>query len=190
MGLIVTGRMRFLGKFEGVFPQLPPPTPSFTASPTTGIIPLTVQFTNTTTGTGVAYQWDFNGDGIIDSTDVNPSYTYTTTGNFNVSLTAVTTGGSTTTTIVNYITPYEIPPASFIGPGVSTVTMRMIASDETTFLGGSLNSIPLNINVNDNTDLFIGNAINEIPISANNTISVDTFYTTSSAEIPIQMSFY
>ncbi|WP_276479871.1 PKD domain-containing protein [Paraflavitalea pollutisoli] len=49
--------------------------------------PFTTSFVNTSTGGGnITYQWDF-GDGQT-STDPNPTHTYTTTGAYNVTLTA------------------------------------------------------------------------------------------------------
>ena len=48
---------------------------NFMANTTTGTAPLAVQFTDTSAIGGIsAWQWDFNNDGIIDSTSQNPSY--------------------------------------------------------------------------------------------------------------------
>ena len=41
---------------------------------------------------GLTYEWDFNGDGVIDSTDDDPFYTYETPGNYIVSLTITDNG--------------------------------------------------------------------------------------------------
>jgi len=41
---------------------------------------------------GISYEWDLNGDGEIDSTDDDPSYTYETPGNYIVSLTITDNG--------------------------------------------------------------------------------------------------
>jgi hypothetical protein len=58
---------------------------SFTMDVKKGCPPLTVNFTNTTPGgSSNSYQWDF-GDGGI-STAVSPSHTYTTAGDFIVTL--------------------------------------------------------------------------------------------------------
>ncbi len=59
----------------------------FSANPLSGFLPLTVSFTNTTP-TDVYYsQWDFNADGIIDSTDENPIWTYLFPGTYTVTQT-------------------------------------------------------------------------------------------------------
>jgi PKD repeat protein len=63
-----------------------PVTADFTASPTDGIAPLTVQFTDTSTGNPDAWSWDF-GDGGISS-EQNPEHEYGNPGTYSVSLTA------------------------------------------------------------------------------------------------------
>ncbi len=74
------------------------PVPGFTAVNTTACKPpLTVTFTNTSTG-GVTYNWDF-GDGNT-STQRNPVHTYTTNGSFTVTLTVTNANGCTTTLVM------------------------------------------------------------------------------------------
>jgi PKD repeat protein len=74
----------------------------FTADPLSATAPLTVTFTNTTTGDVTGYEWAF-GD---DSTSVitHPTHVYTTTGVYTVSLTVTGPGISDTLTRTNYIT--------------------------------------------------------------------------------------
>jgi PKD repeat protein len=70
-----------------------PPVTSFTPSTTSGQIPLTVTFTNGTSGPGtITYAWDF-GDGNT-STDTNPTHTFTTAGDRTVTLAATNQYGS------------------------------------------------------------------------------------------------
>lgn len=57
----------------------------FVGSPTYGALPLTVQFTNMSSGGYTASFWDF-GDGH-SSTDIHPLHTYNAAGNFTVTLT-------------------------------------------------------------------------------------------------------
>ena len=91
-----------------------PLTANFTAAPLTGIKPLNVQFTNTSTGTITSWLWQF-GDNAT-STDVNPVHVYNTAGSFPVSLTVTGPQGSNTKTRQNYIVVTEPPPtANFIG---------------------------------------------------------------------------
>lgn len=68
------------------------PQTEFRADVTTGFPPLTVHFTDTSTIQNITkWTWDLNGDGIIDSSDKNPSFTYRKNGNYTVNLT-ITTG--------------------------------------------------------------------------------------------------
>jgi PKD repeat protein len=57
-----------------------------------GNIPLTVEFTNTSTGDNLTYLWDF-GDGNT-STQQNPSHEYVVAGNYTVTLTTTNNYGS------------------------------------------------------------------------------------------------
>lgn len=73
----------------------------FTASPKLGLAPLSVTFTNLSTGAS-SYRWDF-GDGATSALE-NPAHTYSSPGLYTVSLTAYGPGGaSDTKTAVNYI---------------------------------------------------------------------------------------
>jgi pimeloyl-ACP methyl ester carboxylesterase len=80
------------------------PTPlsaGFTASPTSGSSPLTVAFTNTSSGTIGSYRWDF-GDGA-ESNGKNPTHVYRQPGTYTVKLTVSGVGGSKTMTRTGYI---------------------------------------------------------------------------------------
>ena len=78
------------------------PVADFHASPLNGVAPLTVTFTNTTTGEVDEYLWAFGDGATSDLTD--PTHVYTTTGIFTVSLTASRSGESDVETKPNYIT--------------------------------------------------------------------------------------
>lgn len=72
--------------------------PTFTASPTTACqAPLSVQFTDQTAPTPTLWTWDF-GDGSAQSNQQNPLHTYSSTGTFDVTLTATTAAGCTGST--------------------------------------------------------------------------------------------
>jgi PKD repeat protein len=82
------------------------PTADFTGSPTSGSAPLTVNFTDNSTGYDrpLTYVWDFDNDGTTDSTEQNPSYSYNE-GTFTVRLTVTDSDGSPDTlTMTDYIT--------------------------------------------------------------------------------------
>lgn len=81
---------------------VPPPIASFEASTTSRLAPLTVVFTDTSTGQIDGWRWDF-GDGTrsIGSTAV---HTYSTAGTYTVSLTVNGAGGSATITKADLVT--------------------------------------------------------------------------------------
>jgi PKD repeat protein len=75
----------------------------FLVDTTFGINPLTVHFSNYSFGEIVLYQWDFNNDGITDSNEKDPVYTYTNPGTYSVKL-AISTGIKYDTLVAkNYI---------------------------------------------------------------------------------------
>ena len=82
---------------------------SAVANPTGGVAPFQVQFTAVATGlTPVSYSWDFNNDGIVDSTSQNPSYTYNAAGNYTASVLAVdAAGGRAREEIPLLVTAYD-----------------------------------------------------------------------------------
>jgi len=89
-----------------------PANVSFTAVPTYGTAPLqNVQFLDKSGSDDqpiVSWAWDFNSDGIIDSTARNPVYSFTTPGKYSVTL-SVTDGygGSGTLKKTDYVRAYE-----------------------------------------------------------------------------------
>jgi len=88
------------------------PQANFTASPTNGVTPLVVTFTDTSSGSPTSWSWTFGDAGT--STSQSPSHTYTTPGTYTVRLIASNSGGSSTNTKVNLITARTPPPvASF-----------------------------------------------------------------------------
>jgi PKD repeat protein len=79
------------------------PQAGFTGAPLTGIAPLTVQFTGTSTGAN-AYTWDF-GDGT-SSPAQNPRHTYMTAGLYSVTLDArdICTNTVSTASMSHFVT--------------------------------------------------------------------------------------
>jgi len=82
-----------------------PPVADFSGSPTSGEVPLTVNFTDLSTG-ATSWSWDF-GDGIGTSTEQHPSYTYNSVDTYTVSLTVSNSCGSDIATKIDYITVIE-----------------------------------------------------------------------------------
>jgi PKD repeat protein len=84
------------------------PVASFSAAPTTGPAPLTVQFTDESTNTPTAWDWDFGDTGT--STDQHPEHEYTTPGSYDVELEVTNAGGSDDELKAGYITVTAPPP--------------------------------------------------------------------------------
>ena len=81
------------------------PVAAFTGSPTSGFAPLTVNFTDQSTGNPTSWSWDF-GDGVTSS-DQNPTHTYGLLGMYTVFLTATNDYGWDEETKTGYITVAE-----------------------------------------------------------------------------------
>jgi len=77
------------------------PAANFTASPTSGKIPLKVTFTDTSTGIPAKWIWDF-GDGSKSYLQ-NPTHKYSKAGIYTVNLTVKNAKGSNTATKTEYI---------------------------------------------------------------------------------------
>jgi len=78
------------------------PVAAFSASPTSGKVPLNVKFTDTSTGSPTKWKWSF-GDGT-SSTVQNPTHKYSAAGKYTVTLTITNAAGSNTATKSSYIT--------------------------------------------------------------------------------------
>jgi len=87
-----------------------PPVIELTANPTNGNLPLVVNFSTagTTDPNGdspLTYEWDFDMDGNTDSTDPNPTHTFTTAGAINVQV-KVNDGNPTNGQSIKNVTIY------------------------------------------------------------------------------------
>jgi len=78
------------------------PVAAFSASPTSGKAPLTVEFTDKSTGVPTKWKWSF-GDGKT-SVQQSPKHQYLQEGKYKVTLTVSNVAGSNTITKTNYIT--------------------------------------------------------------------------------------
>ncbi|MGH9868073.1 MAG: metallophosphoesterase [Candidatus Polarisedimenticolia bacterium] len=61
-----------------------PPSAGFGAAPVTGTVPLSVSFTDQSTGPISLRWWDFTNDGIDDSAQQHPTHAYTSPGIYSV----------------------------------------------------------------------------------------------------------
>jgi PKD repeat protein len=89
------------------------PTASFTASPVSGASPLTVQFTNNSTGTApLTYKWDMSdGSGNLpENTQKDPKWKFwTSPKKYTITLTVTNKYGTHTLTRPDYISVGTIP---------------------------------------------------------------------------------
>jgi len=109
-----------------------PPVVDFTADVTSGTSPFTVHFTDQSLYV-TGWAWDFDNDGIIDSTEQNPTYTYNKApGYYTVSLTATGPGGSNNTTKTDHITIFPAVNASVNGGNYNTPPTVTLTSDDPT----------------------------------------------------------
>lgn len=89
----------------------------FIADVTEGSAPLTVQFTDLSTGENpiISWEWDFTGDGIIDSYEQHPVWIYDSAGVYTVSLKISDGIVSDTQVKKEYIVVYELHGSLEIG---------------------------------------------------------------------------
>ena len=110
------------------------PIASFTSDVTSGKLPLTVAFTDKSTGTPTAWKWNF-GDGT-SSTAKNPTHKYSKVGKYKVTLTVTNSAGSNTATKSNYITvtaTSQAPVAEFsASPTSGKAPLNIVFTDKST----------------------------------------------------------
>jgi PKD repeat protein len=92
------------------------PDASFTATPVSGSAPLAVDFTDASTGSPSSWAWDFDADGVTDSTAERPIHIYRTPGTYSVRLTVSNTAGADTMTREALITVSPGPISSLSDP--------------------------------------------------------------------------
>jgi hypothetical protein len=97
----VDPRVSVSGSYASTALPVPEPVAQFSATPTSGTVPLRVDFRDLSSGEPTAWQWDF-GDGGR-STRQSPSHRYAHAGRYTVSLTITTPAGQATTTKPDFI---------------------------------------------------------------------------------------
>ncbi len=108
------------------------PAVDFVAEPTSGRVPLAVQFTDLSTGDATHWEWDF-GDGGSSGVR-NPVHTYQDPGSYDVTLTVAGPGGAESSKTIedlvvvqNPLYSYRIPNQQVL-PGAEGVWFPVIAS--------------------------------------------------------------
>lgn len=85
------------------------PSAQFTANATSGTAPLSVWFTDLSTGEIESWAWDFDNDGVTDSTDQYTLHVYEVPGNYTVKLTVKGDGGTDSEIKSSYIVVSPLP---------------------------------------------------------------------------------
>ena len=101
-----------------------PPVADFEISPVSPVAGQLVLFngllSSDADGAISAYEWDFNGDGVVDSTDAFAEYVFPSAGTYNVALTVTDDSGNSDTFIrailVDTASSAAPPPSSFQPP--------------------------------------------------------------------------
>ena len=94
---------RLTAAIDSCFGQVVTLHADFTASDTNPITGTEIQFTDTSTGSIINWEWDFEDDGIIDSYEQNPYWTYDEPGIYSVTLTVYEDRASDTSTKTDYM---------------------------------------------------------------------------------------
>jgi PKD repeat protein len=112
------------------------PVAAFSGTPTSGTIPLTVVFTDSSTNTPTSWLWDFGDNSTTNATVKNPVHTFAAAGTYTVNLTATNSAGSDDETKTGYITvnpPVVAPVANFTGtPTSGTTPLTVTFTDSST----------------------------------------------------------
>jgi len=106
----------------------PAPVASFTATPVSGYVPMTVSFTDTSTGTPTSWLWNFGDGNTTGNTLQNPTHLYTAQGTYPVSLTATNTGGSSTSPAQNIVVSLAAPTVTSVTPAVGPASGGTVVS--------------------------------------------------------------
>ena len=79
------------------------PHADFECSPTSGSPPLNVSCSDLSAPNVASWDWDFDGDGLSDSTEQNPTRVYSSGGSYTVRLTVTNASGADTRTRIDHI---------------------------------------------------------------------------------------
>lgn len=142
-------------------PVIPAISADFSGTPTSGYLPLAVQFTDASTGPVDQWSWSF-GDSNVSSVQ-NPQYTYPDAGNYTVSLTVTNTtyGISNTVTKVNY---------------TQVQSFAEYVSNESVFVYGTKLVFSGDTITGENATVVIMGSLNSTELNTGSAIAVNTIY--------------
>jgi PKD repeat protein len=158
----------------------------FVTNKTSGDCPLNVEFTDLSTGNVTSWEWDFDSDGVTDSTDKNPAYTFNAPGIYTVMLSVDGPDGADYKTAFYYITVFDptISKVEIIGTdpidNASNVSLDKnitITFNETINVGLNYDGIELRDAEGSVLDLTCSIAGNELTIIPNMDLNYGDKYT-------------
>ncbi len=165
--------------YEAITPAGPPTAPvaDFSATPTSGTTPLTVSFTDLSSGSPTNWAWNF-GDGGT-STQRNPTHTYSTAGSYTVIVTVSNDAGSDTKSRVDYISATPPPPDFILSASPTSASVVRGNSTVYTITVTSINAFtgPIDLSVSglpaEATGTFDPDPVT-VPPTASSTLTVAT----------------
>jgi len=163
----LTVTMQNYYRYEEMLAVVDPLTAGFEADLTTICVGETVNYTDLSLGTPIAWLWTFEGGTPSSSTDQNPQgITYSTTGDFDVTLEVTSTDGSDIYTSTDYISAID----NIVASATITASQEEICEgDEVTFTlettNGGLNPAyqwKLNgTDVGDGSDTYVSSTLSD-----------------------------
>lgn len=142
----VINNVQVVGSITALVPAGSPllPIADFNDNPFFGDTPLTVSFIDRSHGNPTSWEWDFQDDGLIDSTEQNPLFTYDTPGTYSVKLTVSNAAGSNTIVkqneiTVNPVAPFKYFKTLFANAFSSSPEYGAISQDGLTYISIGLN---------------------------------------------------
>lgn len=156
------------------------PVAAFTANPTSGCGPLTVQYQDQSSSSTTSWSWSFPGGTPSTSTAQNPSVVYSTPGSYNVSLTVGNALGQNTATQSNFIVLNAAATAGFTSAtNLLTATFANTSSNATSYAwnfgdsGTSTDANPTHTYATDGTYTVVLTATNGCgSVTASQTVTV------------------
>ena len=120
--------------FTQIIDVLVPPTAAFTSTNPEGCAPLSVSFTDQSTGVIAGYNWSFPGGTPSASTAANPTVVYSQPGTYDVTLVVGNASGNNTLLEADYVVVGEAPAAGFgVSLSGNTATVTSTATGATAF---------------------------------------------------------
>jgi PKD repeat protein len=110
------------------------PRANFTATPSSGCAPFTVQYNNSSTANSTAFLWEFPGGTPSSSTLQHPVVVYSTAGTYSATLISINAAGRDTFSRSNYIVVNTTPSTGFLtATNGLTATFTNTSTDATSY---------------------------------------------------------